>query len=299
MTRLVLVLFCLGIVLAGPSCTKQIEQTIYLDTVISGNDAPPYDGITTLQLRLYINRIYIDLLGREATDSEMQQALALLANDPKTPARRDSVVAPLTRTTEYFNRLYELTSQDFINGVDSAEITSLIIIINYLWHVDSLAGNLQNYIYYQADVRELQDLLAAATAYRQGSITVHEFFRRFLMNFYYDEINMGSENFVKAAFDDLFLRHPSEAELAAGITMVDNGPAVLFGQNGNSKGDFADIVVHSDAFLEGLIRKAYLQLLQREPTTAEIAQDLPLLLQTGNWQLLKRKLMISEEYAGF
>ncbi|MCS6917151.1 MAG: hypothetical protein RMK52_03615 [Chitinophagales bacterium] len=299
MARVVIALLAVLVLLSGPSCTKRMEEIVYVDTLIAGNDPPPYDGVSSLQLNIYINRMYIDLLGREATAAEQQLARETLQSDPRDPVRRDSAVAPLTRMPVYYDRLFELASQDFINGADSAEIAGIMFLIAYMWHLDSLAGNLQNYVFYQAELLKLDALLENTEQYQAGVITVNDFFRRLLENWFYDQVNMGSENFVKAAFDDLFLQHPTEAELAAGIAMVDNAPAILFGQNGNSKGDFALIVTQSDAFYEGLIRKTYRQLLARDPSTDELVRHLPLLKQTNNWQLLQRQIIISDEYAGF
>ena len=47
------------------SCKNNVE-------IINDNDAPYYGEIPTLLLENYVNRLYIDLLGREPFDTEIQ-----------------------------------------------------------------------------------------------------------------------------------------------------------------------------------------------------------------------------------
>ena len=50
------------------SCQK---DTIVQNIIIEDNTAPPYDEVTTVQIQNYVNKIYIDLLGREPLDNEL------------------------------------------------------------------------------------------------------------------------------------------------------------------------------------------------------------------------------------
>ena len=67
------------------SCKKEASINIIAD-----NDAPGYDryedsitygGIPTILLENYVNRIYIDLLGREPFDAEMQRDVQYLRSN--------------------------------------------------------------------------------------------------------------------------------------------------------------------------------------------------------------------------
>ena len=53
------------------SCKKDGE-------IIPDNNAPYYDGIPTVVIENYINRLFIDLIGREPLDVEMVSELAAL-----------------------------------------------------------------------------------------------------------------------------------------------------------------------------------------------------------------------------
>ena len=46
------------------ACTKQ--EKVQID----GNEPPDYSGVPTIMVENYVNRLYIDLLGREATNEE-------------------------------------------------------------------------------------------------------------------------------------------------------------------------------------------------------------------------------------
>lgn len=57
------------------SCTKE-------ETVIRNNNQPPkYSEISTIMVENYINRLFIDVLGREATDVERIDILLKLRKE--------------------------------------------------------------------------------------------------------------------------------------------------------------------------------------------------------------------------
>ena len=69
------------IVLCVSSCKKDPD-------IISNNDAPYYGEISTLLLENYVNRIYIDLIGREPLDNEMLNDVQFL-RDADTFGKQD------------------------------------------------------------------------------------------------------------------------------------------------------------------------------------------------------------------
>jgi hypothetical protein len=142
-------------------------------------------------------------------------------------------------------------------------------------------------------------LKSAAEDLKNGTIGINAFYFRFLNNYFYDQVNMGTENFVKGSFDDLFRRAPNTAELDAGIKMVDNQSSTLFLQSGSNKGDYMNIVSQTDAFYEGLVRKYYQQFLLRNATSQEIYSGINLIKPAGDFKSLQKQILISQEYAGF
>jgi hypothetical protein len=280
-------------------CKKTVVEEIYKDTIITDNDIPDYSGVTDLQITTYINKIYIDLFGYEASGDELEEGLLYLEQNNLNEASRDTLIQQLINKTDYTKRLWLIASIDFINGVDSITIAEQVLLFEFLWVLDSLNGNYQNQIFYDNEIQKCTNLMNAHLLLHDGLVTYNEFFAFFMQNFFYDQVNMGSENFVKAAFDDLFLREPTESELETGVNMVDNQPSSLFLIEGDSKGDFVSIVTTVNEYYEGLVKKIYKQLLLRDPTSTEIAAGVELLLTTHTYDSFQKKLMISDEYAGF
>ncbi|MDZ7847129.1 MAG: hypothetical protein U5L96_10360 [Owenweeksia sp.] len=55
-----------------------------------------------------------------------------------------------------------------------------------------------------------------------------ELHRRIIDNPYYDDINMGTENFVVATYQNFLFRYPTGVELEEAKKMVDGFPGSLF-----------------------------------------------------------------------
>ena len=87
--------------------------------IIPNNNAPIYSEIPTILLENYVNRLYIDLIGREPLDDEMSSDVEFLRNNDVTLESRDSLIYKLQFDTNfvtgdssykqaYFHRLYEM-----------------------------------------------------------------------------------------------------------------------------------------------------------------------------------------------
>lgn len=272
---------------------------LHIDTTITGNDPPPYSGVSDVQINSYINRFYIDLVGRAPTQDELNSNREYLENNQLNEAAKDTLIRQLMETKAYYDVLFSLTSADFINGTDSAAIAQEIKLVNLIYHFDSVAGLVENFIYYQYELDRLYNLQHITDDFRNGTVTLNEYYAAFLNNYFYDMINMGSENFVKGSFSDLYRRSPSQSELISGTTIVDGNPAIIFQQDGNSKGDFITIATTTGEFYQGLVIKSYNQLLLRDATSQELAEGTVALQQSKNYPAFQKKLIKTAEYAGF
>lgn len=185
------------------------------------------------------------------------------------------------------------------NGIDTVDINDEITQFYTFIYYDSINGYTQNLPYYYAELLRFNNLNTCVDDLKNGSISIREFYRRFLDNYFYDQVNMGTENFVKGSFDDLFLRAPTTSELQYAGSMVDGASTTLFDQSGTSKGDYEIIMVNSPEFIEGFIRKCYLQYLLRNPTSGEMGLETQLLNTSLDWKTMIKKLVSTDEYAGF
>ncbi len=281
------------------SCTKESADALHIDTVITGNNPPPYNGVSEAQINGYINRMYIDLMGRAPTQQEIISNRLYLINNKLSDAAKDTVIQLLMNTKDYYRVLFSIASADFINAADSAALAQEVKLITLIYYYDSLAGNVDNFIYYQYELNRFYVLQNITDAFMNGEATLNEFYAAFLNNYFYDMTNMGSENFVKGAFSDLYRRSPTQSELINGTTMVDGNPAFLFQQDGNSKGDFIYIATVNNEFYEGLVIKAYNQLLLRDATSQELSEGAALLQLNKDYPAFQKQLIKTAEYAGF
>ncbi len=271
----------------------------HIDTTITGNDPPPYNGISELQIKLYINKLYVDLIGRQPSSLELSIQFDFLKTNHLSISSRENVVSQLLNTTDFYNRLFDITSADMTNGIDSVDIADATTQFYYFIYFDSLNGLSQNLPYYYAELLRLNAISSCKTELKNNTINLREFYRRFVDNYFYDQVNMGTENFVIGSFDDLYLRTPTASELQNASAMVDGASTTLFDQSGTNKGDYEIIIVNSPEFTEGFIRKCYIQFLLRNPTSGEMGLETQTLNVSLDWKTLIKKLVSTDEYAGF
>jgi len=294
--------FLIIAVLAGTACQKEPE-------VVPDNQAPDYEGVATVITENYVNRLFIDLLGREPLDVEMNTEVAALESASLSMEARMTLVNKLMTSTEpladdssyrnkYYTRQYELYKARFLEGVSDEVIDGFIGNAQQQALDDSLSGNSAGLNAANSELARLLALKGSRTHYRDGLIGIPEVMRRMVLNSVYDEINMNSFNYVNATFDNLLLRYPTDAEFNAAYGMVENGsPGLLFGQSGQNKGDYAAIVANSAECHEGLVRWSYMTFLGRTPNTSELYALLPGFVADHDLQRVQRAILIGDEYA--
>ncbi|MBR9922730.1 MAG: hypothetical protein GYB31_18015 [Bacteroidetes bacterium] len=288
-------------VLLMVGCTKKeyITEIEHINQNIDDNIAPPYNGVTSIQIDNYINKIYIDLYGREPLDPELESGSIFLKDGELSPDTRDLYLQDIMASAEYYERFWEIYNFAYLQNVTDDYIDFQILILTQAYN-DALQNGetlLADRILLEID--RYQKLLDAPTAYANGAIGIEELMRRIANNGVYDEINMGIENFVVACFENFFKRYPTEAELPAAATMVEGFAAQIFTEDGSSKDDFMDIFFGNAEFYQGLVFDIYQQLLSRLPDSAEMGISTQELQTNSDYQAIQRKLIISEEYAGF
>ena len=281
------------------SCKKEEVEIIHENLIIEDNEAPPYKGVSTLQIQNYVTKIYIDLLGIEPSEMTLEAEVQFLKDNQIEESARKQVAEKLLITNAYHQRFLEMNSNNFIEGADSFRIaeekqTFEFVRDFHLQNGDTLMAQI-----IQLKINEMQNLLLAKQQLKNNTITLNQYYSYFITNYFYDEINMGSENFVKATFEDLFYRFPTNAELEAGKKMVDGNPSQIFLNDGNSKGAYIRIVTTSNEFYEGLTKMIYDHLLSRKPTSAELGEGTIMIKNSGSIKELQLNIIKSKEYAGF
>ena len=286
-TDLLKILFGSLFLISALSCTK--KETIILDD----NQPPIVNYVPAIKIENYINRIFIDLLGREPLDSEMQAEVAALRADTLSVEAREALIIKLQTSTDFIEgdtsyqrafaqHMYNLSKVRCIEGASNAEIRTFF-------------NNAS-----EADSSRLFKVLNSRRDFQNGDIQIHEMFARMIHNLVYDQINMNSFNFVNATFDNLLWRFPTDSEFKAGFDMVEfQLPQTLFNEAGENKTDYVEILTESREMFEGILIWTYQQLLARRPTTEETFFLLEDFFQHRDLRLIQRHIMVKDEYANF
>jgi hypothetical protein len=290
-------------------CTCKKEEVP--GDLVGNNNAPYYGRIPTVLIQNYVNRLFIDLIGREPLDVEMEEEVAALKATNVSFASRDSLISKLQQDetfrigdssykVAYYNRLYELFKVKMLEGASDADISrERGLIYGQLIH-DSLAGDWYNHAVKKSQIAKLDAVLDIDIELMNGDIEVKDAFARLLDNAVYDRINMNTFNFIRASFNDLFGRYPTSSEFDNGYAIVeDNTPAIVFGKYASNKGEFIEVLVTSNEFYEGILRWTYRTLISREPITQEIEVGLNKFYYDHDLPALQKTILVTNEYANF
>ncbi|MGB0368973.1 MAG: hypothetical protein ACPGD8_06180 [Flavobacteriales bacterium] len=281
--------FVSAIAVLSTSCTKD-------EIIVPNNQAPPDSTISTLILENYVTKCYISLLGREPSDTEETDAVAILANGNLSQESRLFMLDAIIDNDEYAQKVIEYNAIKLLNSAfDTTQIQTQLYVYNQLLLDPQYAPFIDpiNEI-----IDDLEALLTTPEDLRNGTIGVREMHRRMVSNDIYDQINMGSFNFVQSLFNNFLSREPTSEEHEAGITMVDGFVAVLFYETGNSKDQCIDIFLNSDDYYEGQVRDLYLRYLFREPTSEEQGYYANRYFESDNFDQLQKDVLSLDEFVG-
>lgn len=285
---------------------KKDEQEIIVD-----NNAPYYDQIPSVKVRNYVNRLFIDLLGREPLDTEMDAETARLQAEKLSLSAREALINKLMQdetfrdgdtsyTLAYHKRLYELSKIRFVEGVSDDGLRDLYNIARQDALSDSLSGDLAGYELNTLRANRMLQILNIPAGLMAGTTTVANVNALLIDNEVYDIINMNSFNFVNACFDDLFFRFPTQAEFQISYNMVeDNIPGTLFGVTAQDRPGFVQLMTNSNEAKSGTIQWVYNTLLARNPSSTEMDLELQRFGQDGDFTALQRRILVTNEYANF
>ena len=132
------------------SCTKE--------SLVVVGDNPPYStfNISDIKIENYVNRIYIDIIGREPLDDEFILEVDRLKTAGLNRETRDSIIYQLMTDTTYkenefsykaayVQNLYNLAKVRCIEGVPDYDIQLKISVLKNGAYKDSLEGNWDSY----------------------------------------------------------------------------------------------------------------------------------------------------------
>jgi hypothetical protein len=263
--------------------------------VVPNNEAPDDLTIPAVTIENYVNRTYILTLGREPSDADFTTAVNLLTNANLDSASRRTFLNSVFNSSDYRSHVYDENRFALLSNVDTADFSNWI----YLFGLPLLdTAHTLLWPYYQYEIDRLTELRNSYSEFTSGTIDIDELQRRMCNNFLYDQINMGSANFVIATFQNLINRNPTSAEQTAGTSMVEGNNAILFLQSGNSKDDYLDIFTTSPSYFEGQVIFMYLKYLNRLPNTLEMAEGTDLYITTSDFTEVQKDILSTNEFIG-
>ncbi len=285
MSRIAISLFLL---LLFGACTK--EET----RVITGNTAAEDNSVDQLQIDSYINRLYIGLLGRKADDGEFTAARSLLNPDPHSVSARETLIASIQAQASWNENQVKRARLDLLEGVDSATMSRDYMLLLLQMQDTSLPVFILDRL--ETEKTRLEELILSGKEYMLGNINQIDLHRICVDNLYYDQINMGTENFVVSMFQHFLDRYPSGQELENGKTMVDGANSSIFLQTGSGKKEFLDIFFSSDAYYEGQVHRLFQEFLFRKATEDEVLNLAKSYALSHDFRELQKRILSSNEY---
>ena len=278
---------------------------------INNNKLPKYKSISTLRIENYVQRMFIDLLGRESTNQERDSFTAQLKRADLHDSCRTRLVRALLYDTTYHagdssyrhafaQRIYDISKARFLEGASDPSIAQFVGNLDFAIAVARLEGDSTRvYLYY--DYRKKYfDVLNSRILFRKNLIDYRQMTASMINNSIYDGINMNSFNFVNAAFDNVLSRKPTGDEFSRSFDIIEkNLSRSLFGRWATNKNEFCQVLTESDAFHEGQIRWFYYVLVQREPSTAEVSKLFFPFIKNHRIEEIIETILITDEYAQF
>jgi hypothetical protein len=281
-------LLFLFFILIISSCTK------FEDVIVDGNTHPNDPTIENTVIENYVNKLYISTIGREPTKVEFDDNFETLREANLSQQSREIVIDKVLDKAEYFNNLFKIESANILNGVDTAMINERYYLYKYF--LMNASGFDSIYIGYEFE--RLSVLKQALPELNAGTITNTELYKRMVNNNFFDDINMGTENFVVAMFQHFLLRYPTGAEVENASDMVNDGNATLFFETGNGKDDFISIFFSSDEYFTGQTSILFNRYLFRYPSSEESVNYSLDYINTDDYKILQRRILSTNEFIG-
>ncbi len=283
------ILFFLIICSALYSCKKDKE------IIIDGNTAPPDATIPNVVKENYVNKAYISLLGRKPSDTELSSGENILNQHNLSSVDRSQMLDTILAKPGYNQRLYDICITTYLNSMDTAQITQNIQLFGYLLTQPQYQSQ---WAQIQIEQTKLIKLKSSVADLNAGTLDEIGLQKRATNNYFYDQINMGTENFVNSMFQHFFYRYPTDDELAHSKNMVDGFSDVVFLQTGTTKDDFITIFFGTNNYFEGQVRDLYLRFLFREPTSVESSAAASTYKTSLNYKQLQKNILSTNEYIG-
>jgi len=219
--------------------------------------------------------------------------LASLNVDPSSVEVRKNVVQNIIQDIAFYHKFWEDTRGDFLDGVDTSYIRKEY---KDIYSLKQNASTQAAKDYYQSLLDDLTPLFTVAQDLYNETKTVQQLHQEVVNNSIYDDINMGTENYVISVFQNFLFRYPINSELEESKKIVDDKQGILFLQPGKGKSDFINIFFNNPSYYEGQVIYLHKKFLFRSPTSTELNSFTQKFLNNQDYISLQIEILASEEY---
>lgn len=305
LNRVAIVLLVLVFSTVFMSCKDDASKNFDNNTPLSPH------RISTIKIEGYVNRLFIDLVGRSPLEAELATETDALKEANLSKEARETLITKLQSDTTpvigdssyaiaYNQRLYDIMKSRMCEGAEDGEFMRYVGNANFSLTVARLNGDSIGVFRALEIIERNKSVPDGKYDFRNGDITINELFARMMDNNVYDNINMNTFNFVNASFDDLFFRFPTQVEFNTAYEIIDkNVTGSLLGGFASTKSEYCKLLTECDEFYEGLIRWTYITLMGRDATSQEVANHFDGLIVHKDFKQLQKEILILDEYADF
>jgi hypothetical protein len=293
------------------SCKKKDPKT----ELVLNNTAPYYNAVSRVKVENYVNRLFIDVIGREPTDAEMAlETNNLIANNLEI-SKRELLIIKLQSDSTYRagdssyaiaanNRIYDLLTIRLCEGFGEAEFMSEFGPLKLGITIDSINGNWASYYAKRKKADAIYAAAKARWAYYHNKIEIEDYCAILINNdatFTKTLSYMGNEdNTIKYTYNDLLNRQYSQVEFTTARNMILNEQSgILFGKSGHNKGDYFTIITHCNEFYESTVYWLYKTYIARAPSVEETISAMINLPIDKDIFKIQRNILKTDEYANF
>lgn len=262
---------------------------------VGGNIAPPDTTVEVNIYEDYVNKTYILVLGREPSALEFEKAVDSLKVHGLDESSRYNFLNTVFSLSDYKWRQVEKWRSQLLGSVDSIDIITRIAIFEFFLNDSTY---ISDWPVLQVEQDRLDTLYNASYDYVAGAISIRKMQSHMLNNLFYDEINMGPDNFVISSFQHFLDRNPTLIEQTSGVGMVSGSNAVLFLKAGASKEDYLNIFFNSDDYFEGAVIRVYKDYLLRAPGSIEMSTAALKYKSTLDFEAVQKDVLVTDEFIG-
>lgn len=264
-------------------------------TIIPNNLSPADNTVSKTAILNYVNKSYISLWGLEPGDSLRDEDIDFLTRFNMSDSARQVFIQRILDSESFNINSYSLARAELLNNLNVDEIPQEIQLIDFLLS-DPQFAIFQKEL--ERERRLLNDLMNIPNDMASGFLNVVGMLKRCVSNKLYDDINMGTENFVISNFQHFLFREPTANELENGKQMVDGFETLFFRKAGNSKDDFVAIFFDDTGMKEGLIIALYKRFLFRNPNEEELFKLLQQFESNTDYNQVVLTITSGKEFAG-